>query len=54
MWFKIRSWHLMRPDKPKAYCGQIEQAGKPRALELPLTEKSCESCLRLSAHEVKI
>lgn len=51
-WFKIRSWHAVKFESrvgiPRAYCGKWGAADAPVADELP-AEKSCESCLRITA-----
>jgi hypothetical protein len=52
-WFKIRSWHkikfVSRGGKPRSYCGKWAAQGAVEAVEFPMHEKTCESCLRYSA-----
>ena len=53
-WIKLRSWHrILTPtrmfDTYRTYCGRTI-VGNPLP-ELPLDEKSCETCLRLVARE---
>lgn len=51
-WFKIKSWHAVklttRGGLLRAYCGQVVAPRTPTVDELP-AEKSCESCLRITA-----
>jgi hypothetical protein len=55
---KLASWHLLRPGRQDlTLCGQSARAHPDKAkrqrqingyaIELPLGEPSCESCLRL-------
>lgn len=52
-WIRIRSWHAIRnwtrvPDRAVTLCGRT--ADGTVAADLPMGEKSCETCLRLSVH----
>jgi len=49
-WVKIKSWHIVGIDLPDAYltrCGRRATNTYTEA-DLPMDEKSCESCLRLA------
>lgn len=51
---KVRSWHVVltitRTGSALTRCGRL--IPQPRIQDaLPLDEKSCESCLRLVAHD---
>ena len=51
---RIRSWHLLAEgveDDALTRCGRKASALAPVADELPLDERSCETCLRLAAHD---
>jgi hypothetical protein len=52
-WFQIRSWHAVkfesRAGVPAAYCGRWGTFTTKVVEDLPGTEKSCETCLRLVA-----
>lgn len=44
------SWHVeSAPDETR--CGRWLDADAPRSDDLPIGEKSCESCLRLVARD---
>jgi hypothetical protein len=54
-WVRIRSWHLLRPtrslpDTAWTRCGR-KVADPVIVPDLPLDAKSCETCLRLAAHD---
>ena len=57
IWVKLRdakrlSWHnLFREVWTR--CGLLPDVDAPRADDLPLGEKSCESCLRLVARDAE-
>ena len=46
-WSKIESWHIRQPgsDPDVSFCGL--RLYEPFLPEMPLHEKSCESCMRL-------
>lgn len=50
-WVKIRSWHAVTFDSRGGLhhtrCGLWAKIEAPQADDLPVNEKSCESCLRL-------
>ena len=52
---KIVSWHAIRrePNGPDAdtYCGRYVAGSPLKSTDLPMGEKSCESCLRSVARE---
>ena len=48
-WFRIRAWHIVKPGKDKAWCGQ-PVAGREVLNAMPMNDPSCESCLRYHAH----
>ena len=52
-WVRIRSWHLVRPTRSirgvTTRCGRTSE--EPIVNDLPLDAKSCETCLRLLAHD---
>jgi hypothetical protein len=48
-WAKIKSWHIVVIDLGDAYltrCGRRATTADV-AVDLPMDEKSCETCLRL-------
>lgn len=49
-WVKIRSWHIVRLTSRggmlQTYCGRWKPPGTPTVDQLPMNEKSCESCAR--------
>ena len=47
IWVKIRSWHLVARGRTR--CGRVFMIPSPTADDLPLGERSCETCLRLMA-----
>lgn len=52
-WVKIRSWHAVRnpsrsPNRYVTFCGLVGDG--PPVEDLP-AEKSCESCLRITARQ---
>jgi len=49
-YFRIRSWHIRKETTPvwKSYCGMVARHDSEVSNELPMGEKSCESCLRLA------
>lgn len=50
MWVKIESWHLEKDDESgESWCGRdlVDAPVERYEPELPLSEKSCETCLRL-------
>jgi len=54
MWVKVKSWHVLKYRYTEGHggrtlCGLWADADKPRSDDLFLTEKSCETCLRLMA-----
>jgi hypothetical protein len=52
---RIRSWHRVAPVSrgglPKTRCGRWADLAAPVSDELPIGEKSCETCLRLHARD---
>lgn len=47
VWFKIKSWHARESivaDISRAYCGKRRAHAETRD-DLPVNEKTCESCL---------
>jgi hypothetical protein len=57
-WVKIRSWHSIRTwtrtGAILTRCGRLVGPGQAIADGLPLDERSCETCLRLTAHDEDI
>lgn len=56
-WIKLRpdkrlSWHIVFREV-WSRCGFFFSAAAPRADDLPLGEKSCETCLRLAAWDAE-
>jgi hypothetical protein len=45
LWVKIKSWHLVANGRTR--CGRLYAIPSPTVDDLPLDERSCESCLRL-------
>jgi hypothetical protein len=45
LWVKIRSWHAVGKGGDTR-CGRQFWADAPSAFDLPMGEKSCETCLR--------
>ena len=54
-WVRIRSWHRVtfdsRGGQHRTRCGLWAPRDAQTAAELPLDEKSCETCLRLTARD---
>lgn len=52
VYVKLDSWHeAVEPERgSKTLCGLDIPEGAPVETDLPLEEKSCESCLRLARH----
>ena len=51
-WIKIRSWHLAVIDLGDRYLTRCGRTVLGDTLsELPLDEKSCETCLRLAERD---
>ncbi len=55
---KLISWHrvsgVSRANRPlTARCGKPFPVDAPTSETLPLDERSCESCLRLVAHDAE-
>ena len=54
-WVRIISWHAIRrePNGPDAdtYCGRYVAGSPLKSTDLPMGEKSCESCARLVIHD---
>jgi hypothetical protein len=52
-WVRLVAWHALRPTRSLTVghtrCGRAFVIPSPTAPELPLGERSCESCLRLLA-----
>lgn len=52
MYMKIRSWHRVRewtrvPGRAITLCGRTVSG--QQSVTLPMTEKSCETCLRIDS-----
>ncbi len=60
-WVKLHagprlSWHIAVPGWERVHptrCGLRARDGAPTADDLPLGERSCETCLRLVARDAK-
>lgn len=57
-WFKLLSWHAYRYTSRSgryiARCGRWTNSREPELRNvLPLGEHSCETCLRLLAHDAE-
>lgn len=55
LWVKLRnipglSWHIVGKGG-FTRCGRTFLVGVPTALDLPMGEKSCKTCLRLTEHD---
>lgn len=51
MYVKLDSWHIIEEDAVSTICGRETPLDAEISDRLPLDEKSCETCLRLAAHE---
>jgi hypothetical protein len=49
LWVKIKSWHLVANGRTR--CGRLYVIPSPTVDDLPLGERSCESCARLLIHD---
>ena len=57
IWVKLRdathlSWHVL-VHEAWTRCGLLPDVDAPRAVDLPLGERSCETCARLVIHDVE-
>lgn len=56
-YLKVRSWHsIVKVDEAGWHtrCGRlVEEAAAPASDVIPLDEKSCETCLRLTVHDAE-
>lgn len=43
---KLRSWHILRDDRNATLCGR-PVTDPDTSADMPLDEKSCETCLRI-------
>lgn len=52
---RIRSWHIVkfvgRAGTVYTRCGRAAGIGSPETDDIPTTEPSCETCLRLAAND---
>ena len=46
------SWHVVFHEI-WTRCGRLPDVDAPRAVDLPLGERSCETCARLVIHDVE-
>jgi hypothetical protein len=46
---KLRSWHIQdtRYERPRTLCGRGSATAADTRPDLPMTERSCESCFRI-------
>lgn len=51
-WVRIRSWHIVALGG-RTLCGRTYAGGVTTTADLPLSQKSCETCARLSLHAVE-
>ena len=51
LWVKLRSWHVLANGMTR--CGRVFVVPSPTADDLPMGERSCETCLRLTAHDAE-
>jgi hypothetical protein len=54
-WVQFDAWHVLEEDQPAdtprvTLCGLHPDEDAPLEDELPLSDKSCETCLRLKDH----
>jgi hypothetical protein len=56
VWMQIESWHRVSVVDEAGWhtrCGRVTTGDAPVTDELPLDEKSCETCLRLVEHDAE-
>jgi hypothetical protein len=54
-WLKLKSWHaIWRADAVSTVCGKPLDRAMGSSATLPLSQKSCESCLRITRHREEL